>query len=248
MQWIWGWPSILAGWREVGFGTILAALTLLVATYFVRAHRMHDYFPRETAGRFLRLFRVTQVHNILNIMLPFRAGETSFPLLMRSEFGVPLAHGTSALLVLRLLDLHALLAAAGVGLIMETGYALWACGLWILFLGSPLLVFPFHDPVLRAARRKLPAKFSKLVDQIADGIPQDLAAFVRAWALDRSELGRQGAGARLGAGADGRRPARRMLRRRAGWRAVVGTAGPCAGRRRHLSGRHHRWRCGLRRR
>ena len=183
VQWIWGWPSILAGWREVGFGTILAALTLLVATYFVRAHRMHDYFPHETAGRFLRLFRVTQVHNILNIMLPFRAGETSFPLLMRSEFGVPLAHGTSALLVLRLLDLHALLAAAGVGLIMETGYALWACGLWILFLGSPLLVFPFHDPVLRAARRKLPAKFSKLVDQIADGIPQNLAAFVRAWAL-----------------------------------------------------------------
>ncbi|MFI0847946.1 lysylphosphatidylglycerol synthase domain-containing protein [Mesorhizobium sp. IMUNJ 23232] len=183
VQWVWGWPSILAAWREVGIGTILLALALLVATYFVRAHRIHDYFPRETSGRFVWLLRVTQVHNILNIMLPFRAGETSFPLLMRSEFGVPLAHGTSALLVLRLLDLHALLAAAGVGLVAGTGYELWACGLWLLFLVSPLLVFPFRDPVLGFARRKLPAKFSGLVDRIADGIPQNLAAFIRAWVL-----------------------------------------------------------------
>ena len=183
VQWVWGWPSILAAWREVGFGTILIALALLVGTYFVRAHRIHDYFPRETSGRFLWLLRVTQVHNILNIMLPFRAGETSFPLLMRSEFGVPLAHGASALLVLRLFDLHALLAAAGVGLVAGTGYEWWACGLWLLFLLLPLFIFPFRDPVLRVARRKLPARFSGLVDRIADGIPQNLAAFVRAWVL-----------------------------------------------------------------
>jgi uncharacterized membrane protein YbhN (UPF0104 family) len=183
VQWVWGWPSILSAWREVGFGTILIALALLVGTYFVRAHRIHDYFPRETSGRFVWLLRVTQVHNILNIMLPFRAGETSFPLLMRSEFGVPLAHGASALLVLRLLDLHALLAAAGAGLVAGTGYELWACGLWLLFLVLPLLIFPFRDPVLGFARRKLPARFSGLVDRIADGIPQNLAAFIRAWVL-----------------------------------------------------------------
>jgi uncharacterized membrane protein YbhN (UPF0104 family) len=183
VQWIWGWPSILAAWRQVGMGTILLALVLLVATYFVRAHRIHDYFPRETDGRFLWLLRVTQIHNILNIMLPFRAGETSFPLLMRSEFGVPLVHGTSALLVLRLLDLHALLAAAGVGLVVGTGCRLWACGLWLLFLVAPLLFFPFRAMALGLAREKLPAKFTKLVDQVDDGIPQNLAAFIRAWAI-----------------------------------------------------------------
>ncbi|WP_442580777.1 lysylphosphatidylglycerol synthase domain-containing protein [Mesorhizobium sp. ASY16-5R] len=183
VQWIWGWPSILAAWRQVGIGTILLALALLVSTYFVRAHRIHDYFPRETAGRFLWLLRVTQIHNILNIMLPFRAGETSFPLLMRSEFGVPLVHGTSALLVLRLLDLHALLAAAGAGLVAGTGYRLWACGLWLLFLVAPLLVFPFRATALGVAREKLPAKFTKLVDQVDDGIPRNLAAFIRAWAI-----------------------------------------------------------------
>ena len=102
---------------------------------------------------------------------------------MRSEFGVPLAHGTSALLVLRLLDLHALLAAAGVGLVVAAGYSAWACVLWLAFLGSPLLLFPFRGPVLKAARTGLPERFSKLIDEIDDGIPRSLSVFLRAWFL-----------------------------------------------------------------
>lgn len=183
VQWIWGWPTILAAWRGVGVWTILLALALLVATYVIRTHRMQDYFPSETSGRFLWLFRVTQIHNLLNIMLPFRAGETSFPLLMRSEFGVPLAHGTAALLVLRLLDLHALLAAAGIGLVAGSGYKVWACIAWLVFLVSPLVVFPFKDRVIGLARTRLPSKLGGLMDQVADGIPHDLAAFLRAWVL-----------------------------------------------------------------
>ena len=184
VQWMWGWPSILAAWREVGIGNILLALALLVGTYFVRAHRIKDYFPRETAGRFLWLFRVTQVHNLLNIMLPLRTGETSFPLLMRSEFGVPLAHGTSALLVLRLLDLHALLAAAGVGLVVGTGYKAWACGLWLAFLSLPLAALTVPRSGARHRARKTSANdFRRFVDEVDDGIPRDLTAFVRAWVL-----------------------------------------------------------------
>ncbi len=182
VQWIWGWPTILAAWAEVGIPSVLLALALLVGTYFVRAHRIADYFPRETSGRFLWLFRVTQIHNMLNIMLPLRTGETSFPLLMRSEFGVPLAHGTSALLVLRLLDLHALLAAAGIGLVAGAGYAVWAWLLWGVFLLTPVALVPFRDPVLAAARRGLP-RFARFMDEVDDGIPRNLAAFVRAWAL-----------------------------------------------------------------
>lgn len=183
VQWVWGWGSILEGWRAVGVWTIVVALLLLVGTYVIRTHRMQDYFPRETAGRFLWLFRVTQIHNLLNIMLPFRAGETSFPLLMRSEFGVPLAHGTAALLVLRLLDLHALLAAAGVGLVASTGYRIWACAVWLVFLVLPLLLFPLKGAVVGLARKRLPVKLSKLADQIDDGIPPNTAAFLRAWLL-----------------------------------------------------------------
>lgn len=162
VQWVWGWPSILEGWRQVGFARVALALALLVATYFVRTHRIQDYFPRETKGRFVRLFRVTQVHNILNIMLPFRTGETSFPLLMRSEFGVPLAHGTSALLVLRLLDLHALLAAAGIGLVAQAGYGATAWLAWLGFLLAPLTVFPLRGRLLSVGRKRLAAGWTEL--------------------------------------------------------------------------------------
>jgi len=183
VQWAWGWPSILEGWRQVGLANVALALALLVATYFVRTHRVQDYFPRETKGRFVRLFRVTQVHNILNIMLPFRTGETSFPLLMKSEFGVPLAQGTSALLVLRLLDLHALLAAAGIGLVARAGYGLVAWLAWLAFLLAPLALFPLRGRLLAAGRRQFSPKFEKLVDEMGDGIPGDSGIFLRAWAL-----------------------------------------------------------------
>jgi uncharacterized membrane protein YbhN (UPF0104 family) len=183
VEWIWGWAKILHAWQAVGFGTILAALAMLVATYVVRTHRMHDYFPQETRGQFLRLFRVTQIHNLLNIMLPLRAGETSFPLLMRSEFGIPLAHGTAALLVLRLLDLHALLAAAGIGLVAGVGHKTWTIAVWLLFLVLPLLLFPLRHAAFNALRGRLPAKLTRLMDQVDDGIPENIVAFLRAWGL-----------------------------------------------------------------
>lgn len=183
IQWFWGWSAIFAGWQAVGPPTILAALSLLVGTYVIRTHRINDYFPRETKGQFLRLFRVTQVHNLLNIMLPFRAGETSFPLLMRSEFGVPLAHGTAALLVLRLLDLHALLAAAGLGFVVGTSQPYFAATLWALFLLLPLLLFPFKRPLMQAIRSRTSGKLARIAAEIDDGLPADTPAFIRAWLL-----------------------------------------------------------------
>lgn len=183
IQWAWGWRVILAGWQAVGLPTVLIALLLLVGTYFVRAHRMQDYFPKETGGRFLRLFRVTQVHNLLNIMLPFRAGETSFPLLMRSEFGVPVAHGAAALLVLRLLDLHALLAAAGLGLVAGSGRPTLAAALWAGFLLLPLALFPFKRPLMRALHRRASGKLARIAGEIEAGLPADITAFIRAWLL-----------------------------------------------------------------
>ncbi|WP_246658484.1 lysylphosphatidylglycerol synthase transmembrane domain-containing protein [Mesorhizobium sp. GR13] len=183
VEWAWGWASILQGWQAVGLGAVLGAVALLVSTYFVRAHRIHDYFPNETRGRFFWLFRVTQVHNLLNTMLPFRLGETSFPLLMRSEFGVPVARGAAALLVMRLLDMQALLAAAGIGLVSHTGYTWWAWVLWLTFLIAPVLLFPLRNVVMRSADNVLPARLSHIVDQVSQGVPQSWTMFLRVWVL-----------------------------------------------------------------
>jgi uncharacterized membrane protein YbhN (UPF0104 family) len=181
IEWFWGWRAILAQWAGVGLFPILAALGLLTSTYFLRTWRIYDYFPRETAGHYPALFRVTQVHNLLNIMMPFRAGETSFPVLMRSEFGIPIARGTSALFVMRLFDLHALLAAAGIGLAATSSRWILMSAAWLLFLLLPVAAFALRRPLIRLAAKLLPKKVQGLVHEVERGMPVDARAFARAW-------------------------------------------------------------------
>ena len=183
VQYMFGWRSVLGVWRSVGLLPVASALLLLVSTYLVRTWRLRDYFPGEARGRFVELFRLAQVHNVLNIMLPFRSGETSFPILMRSQFGVPLLRGTSALLVMRLLDLHALLGAAGVGLVLGAGGGAMYWMLWLAFLVMPLLAFTVKDPVLRFVLSRFPGRLSRLASEVAAGLPSDYPALLRAWAM-----------------------------------------------------------------
>ena len=181
IEWFWGWSSILAQWGKVGILPILLALALLTGTYFLRTWRIYDYFPKETGGHFTALFRVTQVHNLLNIMMPFRTGETSFPVLMRSEFGIPLARGTSALFVMRLLDLHALLAAAGIGLALASSYSVLAWVAWLAFVLLPVAGFALRRPLIKYAAKALPKKAQTLVHELERGLPANAGAFARAW-------------------------------------------------------------------
>jgi hypothetical protein len=180
IQWVWGWQSIVSLWSGAGWSTALLALTALLATYVLRTWRIYDYFPAETGGRFGTLLRLAQVHNLLNIMLPFRTGEASFPLLMKREFGLGVARGTAALLVMRLFDLHALLAAAGTGLALQSG-EFWAWALWLTFLILPAIAFALRGRAFRFAAKALPNKAKKLLDEIEAGLPVDARAFARAW-------------------------------------------------------------------
>ena len=175
-----GLPTLARQLAAIGILPLVVAPTLLVMTYAVRCWRVADYFPKETHGQFRRLLKLTLVHNLLNIMLPLRSGEASFPLLMRSEFGMPLTRATAALLVMRLLDLHALLAAAGIGLILGQEAAPWGIALWLVFLLAPVPLFAIKGPILRSAQR-LPERLRVLVDEIERGLPAGPAAFLRAW-------------------------------------------------------------------
>lgn len=180
IQWVWGWQSVVSLWSGAGWGSAGIALALLLGTYVLRTWRIYDYFPAETGGHFGTLLRLVQVHNLLNIMLPFRTGEASFPLLMKREFGLGVARSTAALLVMRLFDLHALLAAAGTGLALQTG-KLWAWALWLAFLILPAIAFALRGQAFRLAAKALPNKAKKLLDEVEAGLPLDAKAFARAW-------------------------------------------------------------------
>lgn len=180
LQVAFGIPALALQLSDIGVWPLLGALTLLVMTYAVRCWRVADYFPGETQGRFRQLLRLTLVHNLLNVMLPLRSGEASFPILMRSEFGMPLARATAALLVMRLLDLHALMAAAGIGLVIGQGMAIWPVASWLLFVLAPLPLFALKGPILRLASR-LPKRLRGLLDEVERGLPTSPIAFLRAW-------------------------------------------------------------------
>ena len=182
IQWFWGWGQIIALWREVGLAALVSAVALLLSTYVLRTWRIHDYFPVETGGRFARLLRLVQVHNLLNVMLPFRSGEVSFPLLMKQEFGVSFTRAGAALFVMRLLDLHALMAAAGLGLALEHGSpTAWLA--WTAFSILPAIAFAARRPLLALLRRLLPARLQRFVTEIEAGLPADALAFCRAWGV-----------------------------------------------------------------
>ncbi len=192
IQWVWGWDSVVSLWTHAGWTSGIVALIALLGTYALRTWRIYDYFPKETTGRFGTLLRLVQVHNLLNVMLPFRSGEASFPLLMKREFGLPLARSTSALFVMRLFDLHALLAAAGTGLALQAEKC-WAWGLWLAFLILPAVAFALRGSVFRLLGKMLPGKAREMLDEVEPGkvqklfgeleagLPADANAFARAW-------------------------------------------------------------------
>jgi len=192
IQWIWGWESVVSMWAHAGWTSALIAILALLGTYVLRTWRIYDYFPQETTGHFGTLLRLVQVHNLLNIMLPLRSGEASFPLLMKREFGLSAARTTSALLVMRLFDLHALLAAAGIGLVLQTAAA-WAWALWAAFLVLPAIAFALRNQIFGLIGLLLPKKFKamlneaepgklqKLLSGLQAGLPVNANAFARAW-------------------------------------------------------------------
>jgi hypothetical protein len=84
----------------------------------MRGARIHGEFAAEfgTAGRgvvgYLRVLRLTLVHNALVNVLPFRSGEAAFPVLLSRWFGIATGRAVVSLLWLRAQDACVVLALA----------------------------------------------------------------------------------------------------------------------------------------
>lgn len=149
-----GPQRLLAPWREIAPATVLLAVAGLLASYALRALRIYLAEAAIPRDRYLDCLRLILVNNAVNLLLPARSGEASFPILMRRWFGVDTARATGTLLWLRLLDLHVLatvggIAAAsgwiGAGLALSRLAAVGAA----LAAGAPLLLFAVHRPLTR---------------------------------------------------------------------------------------------------
>ena len=103
-------PSLLAG----AFGVYL--LLNVARTFRSRLLFFGQSIP------FLQLFCVTFIHNTLAQTLPFRSGEVSFPILVRRYGEVPLAQGTGALILARLVELLFVVAGGLFGVVSASGF------------------------------------------------------------------------------------------------------------------------------
>ena len=196
----WGWGKLLAPWRNLELPTLLLAVCGLLLSYGVRALRIYLAERDIPRGQYLACLRLILLNNTINLLLPARSGEASFPILMNRWFGIDAARATGTLIWLRLLDLHVLAtvgAACAAGGWLDAQHGLsrlaWlAAGAAAL---SPLLLFALRRPL--AAKfaghgGKIPALLSRVLTGLPHryaGLALDLSLSWLSWGIKLSALG-----------------------------------------------------------
>ncbi|MES2885734.1 MAG: lysylphosphatidylglycerol synthase domain-containing protein [Pseudomonadota bacterium] len=192
----WGFARLLAPWSQVPLELVAVVVVAQLISYSLRALRIYLAEPRIPRGAWGQCLQLILLNNALNLMLPARTGEASFPILMRRWFGVPMAEGAGTLLWLRLLDLNvlgvlALLTFAPA--LLPLPFAVW------LMLALTAAVIPLLAPVLnRQLSQRLSThegKAAKLLQMVLAGIPQrpaqvllDLGLSWSAWGIKLAAL------------------------------------------------------------
>ena len=127
----------------IALGSLSAPLLLLlfagmIVTYLLRALRVYYEFGDATRGRFAACLQLVLTHNALVNVLPMRAGELSFPVLLKREFGVPMMRSGGSLLWLRAQD-AIILAALSIVVWPGLDPSMRIAGVCLLILGGVLL-------------------------------------------------------------------------------------------------------------
>ena len=152
----------------IALGSLSAPLLLLlfagmIVTYLLRALRVYYEFGDATRGRFVTCLQLVLAHNALVNVLPMRAGELSFPVLLKREFGVPMIRSGGSLLWLRAQDAIILGALSivvwpGLNLLMRIA------GMFLLILGGVLLPLVAQRLLSQFSTGKLGTICTALVD------------------------------------------------------------------------------------
>lgn len=196
----WGWARLLAPWGQIAPTKIALAITGMLASYALRGTRIYLAEKEIPRGAWFACLRLVLINNALNLILPARAGEVSFPVLMRRWFGIDLAQAAGTLFWLRLLDLHVLATVAAA--CAASGFLAQVAGLsqlvWLGAAGaaaSPLILYALRAPL----QRRFSARSGKLAGLIAKalaGLPTqpatlalDLTLTWAAWGVKLAALG-----------------------------------------------------------
>lgn len=196
----WGWSRLLAPWRQIALPVLALAVLGMLASYGLRALRIYVAEADIPRGQYLGCLRLILINNALNLLLPARTGEASFPILMQRWFGIDAARAAGTLVWLRLLDLQVLATIAA-----ACAASGWLAGLhglsslaWAgaaLAAVAPLAAFLLRRPI----ERRLAAgtgRFAGLIRRVLGGLPTavsglllDLLLTWAAWSIKLLALG-----------------------------------------------------------
>jgi uncharacterized membrane protein YbhN (UPF0104 family) len=196
----WGWARLLAPWRELEAAALALAVCGMLFSYGVRALRIYLAERDIPRGQYLACLRLILINNVVNLLLPARSGEASFPILMKRWFGIDPARATGTLIWLRLLDLHVLATvgaacAAGGWLGASAGLSRLAWAAAGAAAVSPPLLFALRGP-LKAWGESHGGKLPLLLSRVLGGLPHrtsglalDLGLSWLSWGIKLTALG-----------------------------------------------------------
>jgi hypothetical protein len=196
----WGWSRLLAPWAQIAAGTLLLAVIGMLASYGLRALRIYLAERDIPRGQYFACLRLILINNVVNLLLPARSGEASFPILMRRWFGIDPARATGTLIWLRLLDLHVLATIAGLCaaagyLVADSRFSALAGVAAVVAALAPLLLFVLRKPIERALAGR-GSKAAVLASRVIAGLPAaarglalDLVLTWAAWGIKLAALG-----------------------------------------------------------
>jgi hypothetical protein len=195
-----GPAALMAPWRTLPIPVLILAVLGQLLSYGVRALRIYLAERDIPRDRLLACLRLILINNAVNLMLPARSGEASFPILMKRWFGIDAARATGTLIWLRLLDLHVLAtviaACAANGWLGAHHDLSWLA--WIAAAGaaaSPLLVFMLRAPLARRIQGRR-GKAAVMLGRVLEGLPKrasglalDLCLSWLSWGIKLAALG-----------------------------------------------------------
>jgi uncharacterized membrane protein YbhN (UPF0104 family) len=172
-----GWAGVLGAWSDVPLTTLAVLVLLTLVSFGLRAWRVWLYFGVADGHPFSAYLRISLIHNAFNNFLPARLGEASFPVMMKSGFGVRLVDSAAGLLWIRVMDLHFLLLLFALVAIAEIGAVMIPIA--IAILAGPALLPWF----LRLAISRRVAPVARVAAKLSDNAPASWGNALRLYAV-----------------------------------------------------------------
>jgi len=133
------WERVLATLGALDPGLLALSFAAYTASFLIRGVRLGILLPEATTG-WLHLTSVGARHILLAVVLPFRSGEATLPILLLREAGRPLTEGLAALGLMRVLDLASVAVFLLIGLAGTTAATPDDLRLRALAVGGLLIV------------------------------------------------------------------------------------------------------------